>query len=177
MKDRKVKRGEIYCYDFGENSGSVQTGRRPVLVVQADNFNEHSPTTVIAAISSAHKCKYLPSHIFLGEEFGLTQPSVVLLEQIRTVNQNELGAYIGIIDDGDMLNAISNGLKKTLGMWRYQTARTETRCLCGRCLQEYMDTRAYIISRLDPFQKQKDSCDRCGKPGFDYALKERTKRF
>ena len=44
-------------------------------------------------------------------------------------------------------------------------------------IQEYMDTRAYIISRLDPFQVQKDRCDRCGKPGFDYALKERTKRF
>lgn len=93
------------------------------------------------------------------------------------MNQNELGAYIGIVDDGDMLNAISNGLKKTLGMWRYQTVRTETRCLCGRCLQEYMDTRAYIISRLDPFQKQKDSCDRCGKPGYDYTLKERRKKF
>ena len=177
MIKKKVSWGEIYYCDITNSKGSVQSGKRPVLVVQADNFNEHSPTTVIAAISSAHKCKYLPSHIFLGEEFGLTQPSVVLLEQIRTVNQNELGAYIGIVDDGDMLNAISNGLKKTLGMWRYQTARTETRCLCGRCLQEYMDTRAYIISRLDPFQKQRDSCDRCGKPGYDYALKERRKKF
>ena len=116
-----------------------------------------------------------PAHI--SASLSILLSSVVLLEQIRTVNQNELGAYIGIVDDGDMLNTISNGLKKTLGMWRYQTARTGTRCLCGRCLQEYMDTRAYIISRLDPFQKQKDSCDRCGKPGFDYALKERTKRF
>lgn len=177
MTKRKVKLGELYCVDFGDNSGSVQNGRRPALVVQADNFNENSPTTVIAAITSATKGRYLPSHIFLGENFGLKQPSVVMLEQIRTINQSELGSYIGIVEDEALLNAISNGLKKTFGMWQYRTAHSEIRCLCGRCMQEYMDTRAYIISRLDPFQKQKESCDRCGKPGYDYTLKERQERF
>lgn len=177
MEKQKVKRGELYFYDFGENRGSVQNGRRPVLVIQADNFNENSPTTIIAAVTTASKCWYLPSHIYLGEDFGLSQPSAVMLEQVRTINQDELEEYIGIVDDETLLNTISNSLKKTFGMWQYRTARSEVRCLCGRCMQEYMDTRAYIISRLDPFQKQKESCDRCGKPGYDYTLRERHKRF
>lgn len=176
MKNRKVNRGDLYCFDFGDNKGSVQNGRRPALVLQADNFNENSPTTVVAAVTTAAKCRYLPSHIFIGEDFGLSQPSVVMLEQIRTVNQDELGPYIGTINDEALLNTISNGLKKTFGMWNYRTPKSEIRCLCGRCMQEYMDTRAYIISRLDPFQKQKESCDRCGKPGYDYTLKERRKK-
>ena len=174
--NRKVKRGEIYWFDFGNNSGSIQNGRRPALVIQADNFNENSPTTVIAPITSVQKCRHLPSHVTIGEEFGLTCPSMVLLEQVRTINQDSLGTYIGIVDDENVLNAISIGLKKTFGLWHYRTAKSDVRCLCYRCLQEYMDTHEYFISRLDPFQKVKDSCDRCGRDGYDYNLKPRSKR-
>ena len=89
-ENRKVKRFEIYLYDFGENAGSIQCGRRPVLILQDDRFNENSPTTIVAALTTAIKKEYLPSHIFVGERFGLKKPSMVLLEQIRTVNQNDL---------------------------------------------------------------------------------------
>ncbi len=93
-------------------------------------------TFLIAAITTAHKCHYLPSHIFLGGNFGLDQPSVVMLEQIRTVNQDELGPYIGTINDQELLNTITNSLKKTFGLWRYHTAKAEVRCLCSRCMHE-----------------------------------------
>ena len=175
MQKRKVRRGEIYWFDFGHSSGSIQNGRRPAIVIQADNFNENSLTTVVVAITSVHKCSHLPSHIFIGEECGLAQPSMILLEQIRTINQESLGPYIGVVDNEDILNAISNGLKKTFGLWYYQTAKSDVRCLCHRCLQEYIDTRNYFISRLDPFQKERDSCDRCGRPGYDYTLKEKRR--
>lgn len=173
--NQKVKRGEIYWFDFGYSGGSIQSGRRPAIVIQADNFNENSPTTVVAPITSVRKSRHLPSHIFIGEESGLAQPSMILLEQLRTINQDDLGPYIGIVDDNAILNAISSGLKKTLSLWHYQTPKSDVRCLCHHCLQEYMDTHDYSINRVDPFQKIKESCDRCGKPGYDYIVKEKRK--
>lgn len=62
-KNSKVKRGEIYLYDFGTNEGSIQSGVRPALVVQCDEGNDASTTTVIAAMTSFIKKQYLPSHI------------------------------------------------------------------------------------------------------------------
>lgn len=96
--NRKVRRGEIFWFDFEYSSGSIQNGRRPAIVIQADNFNENSPTTVVAPITSVHKCRHLPSHVFIGEEFGLAQPSMILLEQFRIINQDSLGPYIGIVN-------------------------------------------------------------------------------
>ena len=120
----KVERGDIYWYNFGQNEGSVQNGIRPALVIQATNFNANSPTTIIAAITTAQKGMYLPSHIFLGERYGLDRPSTVMLEQIRTVNQNELGPYIGTVEDHTTLNAISKALKKPMGCGFIMRPRT-----------------------------------------------------
>ena len=171
----KVERGDIYWYNFGQNEGSVQNGIRPALVIQATNFNANSPTTIIAAITTAQKGMYLPSHIFLGERYGLDRPSTVMLEQLRTVNQDDLGPYIGTVEDHTTLNAISKALKKTYGLWFYQAPKDDVRCLCRRCLDEYRDSNEYIISRRDPFQKEKEPCDRCRHPGYDYVLKPRRK--
>lgn len=107
-----VKKGEIYIYDFGNTEGSIQSGIRPVLIIQGNDFNQHSPTTIIAPITTAIKKSYLPSHIFIGAEYGLRKPSMVLLEQIRTINQNELGEYIGVIDNDYIQNLIWRALKK-----------------------------------------------------------------
>lgn len=95
----KVQRGEIYLYDFGNNGGSIQNGVRPALVVQCDEGNAASSTTIIAAMTSIIKKQYLPSHIILGDRFGLKEPSMVMLEQLKTVNQSDLIEYIGKIDD------------------------------------------------------------------------------
>lgn len=70
--NQKVKRGQIYFYDFGTNEGSIQNGYRPVLVVQSDDFNEYSTTTVVAAITTAVKKTYLPSHIYARNADGCT---------------------------------------------------------------------------------------------------------
>ena len=99
MKEKTICRGDLFYYDFGDNSGSVQSGERPVLVVQADDYNQNAPTIIVAAVTSVIKKRYLPSHIILGEEFGLKKPSMVLLEQIRTVNREDLREYIGTVDD------------------------------------------------------------------------------
>lgn len=176
MKTQTVKRFEIYLYDFGSMPGSVQNGIRPALIIQDNRFNENSPTTIVAAITSVIKKERLPSHIFLGQEFGLSKPSMVMLEQMRTVNQNELGEYIGAITDPYLIKILGRGIKKTLGMWDYAPRdKTAIRCLCPQCAESYRNTRSFVIRRLDPFQKAKDACDRCNRPGWDYVVVDRKR--
>lgn len=115
--NQKVKRGEIYLYDFGNNEGSIQNGIRPVLIVQCDEGNQTSTTTVVAALTTAIKKRFLPSHIILGRNFGLDEPSMVMLEQLKTVNQSDLTEYIGFIDKEQLLRKINNGLKSAFGLW------------------------------------------------------------
>ncbi len=159
----KVKRGEIYLYDFGTNEGSIQNGLRPALVVQCDEGNKASCTTVIAAMTTVIKKRYLPSHIILGDRFGLKEPSMVMLEQLRTVNQADLLEYIGV--------------KKALGLWVDKPYRkpADMRCLCVKCLESYKNSPNYIVKRLDPFAKAKDKCDKCQSYGYDYLVIERSK--
>lgn len=112
----KVQRGEIYLYDFGNNGGSIQNGVRPALVVQCDEGNAASSTTIIAAMTSIIKKQYLPSHIILGDRFGLKEPSMVMLEQLKTVNQSDLIEYIGKIDDEHYMKKINSRLSRTLSL-------------------------------------------------------------
>jgi len=176
MKTQTVKRFEIYLYDFGAMPGSIQNGIRPALIIQDNRFNENSPTTIVAAITSVIKKERLPSHIFLGQEFGLSKPSMVMLEQLRTVNQDELREYVGAISDPYLTKIIGRGIKKTLGMWDYAPRdKTAIRCLCPQCAESYRNTRSFIIRRLDPFQKAKDACDRCNRPGWDYVVVDRKR--
>ena len=174
--DKAVKRGEIYLYDFGQNVGSVQNGLRPVLVIQADEFNEYSPTTIVSAITTAVKKEYLPSHIYLGDRFGLTKPSMVLLEQTRTINQTDLGEYIGFIDDEHLQKMIRSGIKKTYGFWNYKPeVRKDIHCLCHRCVNDLLEDPDVMVRRLNPFQREKESCDICRNYGYSYAVFRRNK--
>ena len=177
MKTQKVKRFEIYRCDFGNPSGSVQNGIRPALIIQDDRFNKNSPTTIVAAITSVIKKERLPSHIYLGQSFGLWKPSMVMLEQVQTVNQNELGEYIGKVTDPNLMKILGNGIKKTLGLWDYAPRdKSAIRCLCPQCAQMYRNTGSFIIRRLDPFQKSRDICDRCKRLGWDYVVIDKNRK-
>lgn len=171
-KDMKaIKRGEIYYFDFGEAEGSIQSGRRPVLVLQADNFNAKAPTVIVASITTVIKKSYLPSHIVLGEQFGLTKPSMVLLEQIQTVNKAALTDYIGFVDDERIWKNINIALKKTFGLWLHNKERTgDIRCLCPKCLNDYMSNLNFVVRRLDPLVSVKEKCDKCNGMGYDYVV-------
>lgn len=178
-KNQKVKRGEIYLYDFGNNEGSIQNGIRPVLVVQCDGGNQASTTTVIAALTTAIKKQFLPSHIILGENFGLREPSMVMLEQLKTVNQSELTEYIGIVDSQYLLRKIRKGLMTILDLWisdTQQRNKIDIRCLCGKCLEDYKSNPEYIIRRLDPFARTKQKCDKCQNSGYDYIVSSKNHR-
>ena len=176
MQKEQIQRGDLFYYDFGENPGSIQSGERPVIVLQADNYNQNAPTVIVAALTSVIKKRYLPSHIILGEAFGLKKPSMVLTEQIQTVNKSKLKDFIGTVDDEVILRHINNALKKTLGLWFYKPIKEENiRCLCPKCLNDYINSQDYFIRRLDPFTKIKGECDRCGNPGWDYVVTEKNK--
>ena len=95
-----IKRGDIYYADLSPVVGSEQGGLRPVLIVQNDIGNKHSPTVIAAAITSRLSKAKLPTHIDVyAKRFGLVKDSVILLEQIRTIDKTRLREKMGHIDD------------------------------------------------------------------------------
>ena len=114
--DTNVKRGDIFYADLSPVVGSEQGGTRPVLIVQNDTGNRHSPTVIAAAITSQTGKARLPTHISLaGHDVGLTKDSVVLLEQIRTIDKRRLRERMGRIDDQSMVN-INHALSVSFGL-------------------------------------------------------------
>ena len=98
--DTNVKRGEIYYADLSPVVGSEQGGVRPVLIVQNDTGNRHSPTVIAAAITSQMGKAKLPTHIGLSaQSSGLPKDSIVLLEQIRTLDKTRLKNKIGTLSE------------------------------------------------------------------------------
>ena len=96
--DNSVKRGDIFYADLSPVVGSEQGGVRPVLIVQNDTGNRHSPTVIAAAITSQTGKAKLPTHIELAaRQFGLPKDSVILLEQIRTIDKRRLREHMGLL--------------------------------------------------------------------------------
>ena len=92
---KKIKRGEIRLCDLGEGYGSIQGGVRPVLIVQNNKGNKYSPTALVCPITSKTKYKAkLPTHMILTKNMGLKQTSLLLTEQIITVNKFSIGRKI-----------------------------------------------------------------------------------
>ena len=111
-----VKRGDIYYADLSPVVGSEQGGMRPVLIVQNDTGNRHSPTVIAAAITSQTGKAKLPTHIELsGHSVGLNRDSVILLEQIRTLDKSRLRERMGRLDEST-LNAVDNALAVSFGL-------------------------------------------------------------
>ena len=105
-----VKRGDIYYADLSPVVGSEQGGIRPVLVIQNDIGNKYSPTVIAAAITSQINKAKMPTHIELAaKDYGLNKDSVILLEQIRTIDKRRLREKIGRIDDG-LMASVNNAL-------------------------------------------------------------------
>ncbi len=99
----KFHRGDIYSADLSPGIGSEQSGSRPVLILQNNVGNCFSPTIIIAAITSvSKKSRKFPTHYHLNDRCGLVKPSVVMLEQIRTIDKSRLKNYIGHLNKDDM---------------------------------------------------------------------------
>lgn len=112
-----VKRGELYYADLSPVVGSEQGGVRPVLIVQNDIGNKYSPTIIAAAITSKQTKAKLPTHIELtAGKYGLPVDSVILLEQIRTLDKKRLKEKIGELSLDEM-NKVNDGLLISLGFY------------------------------------------------------------
>ena len=111
-----VKRGEIYYADLSPVVGSEQGGMRPVLIVQNNIGNRHSPTVIAAAITSQKDKSRLPTHIAINaSRCGLAKDSVVLLEQVRTIDKKRLKEKMGTVDENSM-NEINNAISISFGL-------------------------------------------------------------
>ena len=105
----EVRKGEIYYANLSPVVGSEQGGIRPVVILQNDKGNHYSPTTIIAAVTSRKKKNYLPTHIKIKIP-NSKRKSVVMLEQVRTIDKSRLLEYIGKLDNGTM-QKIDNAVK------------------------------------------------------------------
>ncbi len=112
-----VQRGEIYFAQLNPVQGSEQGGMRPVLIVQNDIGNNHSPTTIVLAITSQISKARLPTHVELAKEIsGLERDSVVLAEQIRTIDKSRLRQKVAVLKKPAMLR-IAYAMAVSIGLY------------------------------------------------------------
>jgi len=111
-----INRGEIYFAQLNPVVGSEQGGIRPVLVIQNDIGNQYSPTTIVLAITSQINKAKLPTHIELkAEKYGLERDSVILAEQIRTIDKTRLKQRIAVLDE-EMMDNVDYAMQISLGL-------------------------------------------------------------
>lgn len=173
--NRTYLRGDLYYADLGEGIGSEQNGCRPVIIIQNDMGNQHSPTVIVAAITSRKETRgKLPIHYYIGSESGLDRPSVVLLEQIRTLDKKRLGNYIGHLAQKE-IEYLDHKLAVSLGLVSYIPSALAM-CLCSICADNFRSTGAYSLHRVNPDQVERDVCTYCGqRRGYDYAVKSKKR--
>ncbi len=101
--EKTIKRGDIYYAELNPVIGSEQGGTRPVLIISNDIGNRHSPTVIVAAITSrVHTKAKLHTHTAIRDFEGLNKDSIILLEQIRTIDKKRLQEYIGMLSESEM---------------------------------------------------------------------------
>lgn len=111
-----VKRGDIFYADLSPVIGSEQGGIRPVLIVQNDVGNKYSPTVIIAAITSQINKAKMPTHIEISaDDYGLNKDSVILLEQVRTIDKKRLREKICHIDD-ELMHSVNEAIAISFGL-------------------------------------------------------------
>ncbi len=114
MKDVLVRRGDVFYADLSPVVGSEQGGIRPVLIIQNNVGNKHSPTVICAAITSRMNKAKLPTHVEINSsQYGIVKNSVILLEQLRTIDKQRLRELV-CRTDSELMNKVSEALKISL---------------------------------------------------------------
>lgn len=110
-----MKRGDVYYADLNPIYGSEQGGIRPVLIIQNNMGNAYSPTVIIAPISSVNKKRFLPVHVGVDDNGVLPRSSVILTEQIRTIDRSRLMEFIGTLSE-DFMKEVDQALRISIGV-------------------------------------------------------------
>ena len=164
MKD-KIRRGDIFYANLNPVSGSEQGGRRPVLVIQNNTGNRYSTTVIVAAITTKIK-PGLPTHLPLSGVSGLQKGSVVLLEQLRSIDKMRLKRRIGSLGCVAM-SMVNAALAISLALPHPKTIMT----LCPQCSRDFCNSEAYALRRIDENQPFRELCTVCSVGlGFDYEV-------
>lgn len=168
-------RGEIYYANLEQGIGSEQNGHRPVVIIQNNVGNKHSPTVIVAAVTAKVGVKSkLPTHYYINAEDGLEQPSIILLEQLRTIDKRRLESYIGQLSPKH-IEGLNHALAISLDLIN-KINDALIMSLCPVCEQHFRNTGSYHIYHLDPNQTEKDTCTYCNKRmGFDCVIIRRKK--
>jgi mRNA interferase MazF len=118
MTRMKIKRGDVLLVDLNPVVGSEQGGSRPVLVIQNDIGNKYSPTIIVAAITACVSKTGMPTHVLINQEIaGLTRDSLVLTEQIRTIDKKRVIQKIGTLP-ADLMQLVDKALFISLGLYK-----------------------------------------------------------
>ena len=163
-------RGDIYYADLGHGVGSEQEGCRPVVIIQNNVGNKYSPTVIVASITSkaGEKAK-LPTHYYIDTGGDLKLPSIVLLEQLRTVDKRRLGNFIGHLSEKHICG-INHALAVSIGLIK-NVPQKLTLCLCSTCANNFYNPGIYYLRRVDPHQTAKGTYTYCNsRKGLDYEV-------
>ena len=160
-------RGGIYIVDFNPVRGSEQGGMRPAIILQNDIGNRYSPTVIVAPITSREK-PVLPVHLPIYGVPALEPRSLVLLEQVRTIDKSRIGKYLGLVDD-ELMRTIDSVVSVSLGI-HSKSHRVMVMTLCSSCKSQF-ENADFIIRRISRLNGPKDTCDFCNiHRGFDYEV-------
>lgn len=170
VEEQEMRRGEIYHADLNPVIGSEQGGYRPVLIIQNNRGNQHSPTVIVAAITSQPKTK-LPTHVPINGISGLEKESFVLLEQIRTVDKRRLDDYVGRLNR-DQMNRVEKALRTSMEIKKLD--KPVLMCLCPVCAKPFYNSKEHFIIRADQDQIIKETCMFCNvRQGYDYLIRKK----
>lgn len=163
-------RGDMYYADLGKGIGSEQEGYRPIVIIQNNVGNKHSPTVIIASITSKRDAKAkLPTHYLIEAEDGLELPSIVLLEQLRTIDKRRLSSFIGHLSEKH-IQGINHALAVSVGLIE-SIPNKLILCLCRTCAENFYGSGAFVLQRVNADQTEKDTCTYCNsRKGFDYEI-------
>lgn len=166
-------RGELYYADLGKGIGSEQEGYRPVVIIQNNMGNKHSPTIIVAPVTTNHEAKAkLPTHCYIGAESGLDTPSVILLEQLRTIDKKRLGHFVGRLSRKH-LRQLNHALAVSIQLTEASVNRILI-CLCSTCAKKFSGMGAFSLQQRNHGQKAKELCSVCKqRPGVDYYMIQR----
>ena len=167
QKQTYVKRGDLYYADFNNSVGSEISGVHPVVILQNNKGNYHSPTVIVAVISSQIKKEYLPTHVLL--KTGPCSKSMVQTEQLYTIDKSRLLKHIGTLDEAS-LKTVEKAVLKSLGLMGKEPILLS---LCPKCLRDFRSVPGHSAWLADPLQVIAGTCCYCGAPkSFDYWVSE-----
>lgn len=163
--EEKIARGQVYFALLDPVLGSEQGGRRPVVVVSNNIGNRHGSTVIVVPVTTGAKTQ-LPTHVALGGAAGLTERSLALCEQVRTIDKRRLGRCIGRMGAQSMA-LIDSALETAMAL----AEDAEVIVLCRKCAECFRDSGPFRLRRADPDESASEICTVCSAHvGHEYVM-------